>query len=435
MCDLAVFTWGVFSSMQCLGVVQLGDLSRPYGCDFVEFDAQTARGNLYGFTAEVSCVPYVVFEETSEYSNSTYLAYNTSDSILGTFSVPTLSSKGGGGGYGPGALKNQTLRFNDISSTCFTQAGDELAQQLYPNSTSLGPFFLGDDPSQEYCPNYHAVGGAVEPLECCIGEIDVVLDWETKFAASMAAGWAGGLLVLYLICRGCIQCCFAKCCCCLPKSVMSGECCCCKEQQGDRVFTAKNIATTGFRCVGVSLALFGYGFNAMVTARYFTTRTIVLGVIYEGTVGFLEGFSAFWIGDGFPLNDTGRKKSRRRSSEKEKKRRVGVVCCTMVLIAYLVSVGVDIDERQTCGVSNTHVMFMVGVGAYAVLGAVVSCCRKSLGYAQQLFTDMLAPWPALVTTFSCEPLVKSGVIVLAMVLGWVGTALVAVYGDTVASVA
>lgn len=171
-----------------------------------------------------------------------------------------------------------------------------------------------------------------------------------------------------------------------------------------------------------------------------------MGVVFEAVVGFLEGLSAFWIGDGFPLNDTGRQpqplggttsresQHPRRTQKTQKKRKGGVLVCSLFLAAYLTSVGIDIETRQTCGFSNTTVMYVVGVSMYVVLGVGASCIGKSPGYAQQLFTDLLAPWPAFITTSSCEPLIRLGIIVLAMVLGWVGTALVAVYGDTVASV-
>lgn len=259
MCTPAVFAWGVFSSSrECLGVTPLANLLAPYGCDIVEYKAQTARGNLYGFEAEVSCVPYVVFEEFNEFQNATVRAFNTSEPIQGTFWVPTLGSEtGGNGGYGPGELKNQTLWLDE--TVCLTQAEDELVQGLHLN-TSVDPLFLHDDPSEEYCPGFEAVGGSEQPLECCIGEIDVVLDWGKKQAAWVAAAFAGILLGLCLICRCLIQCCISKCCCIKKcRSKCRGT-----EEGQTKLCSAKNVVTTLFRCGAVALSLAGYGFNALL---------------------------------------------------------------------------------------------------------------------------------------------------------------------------
>lgn len=40
----------------------------------------------------------------------------------------------------------------------------------------------------------------------------------------------------------------------------------------------------------------------------------------------------------------------------------------------------------------------------------------------------------MVPTFKCEPLIRIGIFVGAVLLGWVGTALVAIYGEVVTAV-
>lgn len=433
MCELAIFHWSGDSvdnwdwvrlermpDKTCPRVVPLlndGDNPWEFRCDIQDFAAETARGNLYAFSANVSCTQYidVSYVETINGTEYNYTRFNISDPVLGSFSVPTLGSLDGeGDGYGPGLLTNQTLWLDGWS--CFQEAGEEN--------------YLDD--TWQYCEEYEDnSAGLVQPLECCIGEIDVILASDMKKVAWIAAAMVGGILAGYFVCRCIIQTCAFFCCprlCCVagkkfhffraqsPATSPAAE--------GQRV-TCQKVGTTMVRIGAVSLSLLGFGLNSLVSARYFSFRTIIIGVIYENVVGILEGFSAFWIGDGFSLNAI---------TASNWKRSTGIVLCTLFLTAYLSSVGHDISTRQTCGFENAHVMFGVGTAIYVFVGVVGSMCGKSLGYAQQIFTDNLAAWPAIVTTFKCEPPIKIAVITGAVLLGWVGTTLVVIYGEAVSAV-
>lgn len=437
VCERAMFSWNEitesywdqerresWSHKSCPRVVPLvNDADNPweYRCDVEDFSAHTARGNLYAFEANVSCVQYtdVSFAEDVNGTAVNYTRYNVSDPVPGFLSVPTLAE---GGGYGPGLLTNQTLLLE--GSTCFQETGEFVAQ----------PFFSQDSP--QYCEQYRQTfgpgGGVMQPLECCIGEIDVILPSDMKTIAWLAATVAGSLFVGYLICRCIIQACATYCC---PRL-------CCVQDRNFRMFRApgstagppsrgrkatfKKVTTTCIRIGAVSLSLLGFGLNAIVSARYFSFRTILMGVIYETVVGVLEGFSAFWIGDGHSLNAV--------TAETNNCRNGGIILCTLFLAAYLISVGYDIRTRQTCGFDNMEVMFGVGAALYAFLGFLFSACGKSLGYAQQIFTDNLAVWPAVATTVKCEPPIRIAIIAGAMLLGWAGTALVVIYGEAMAVV-
>ena len=438
VCERATFSWNeitdsywdrerleTWNHKSCPRVVPLeNDPDNPweYRCDIEGFSAQTARGNLYAFEANVSCVQYVDVSLTEDVNGTTvnYKRYNLSDPVSGFLSVPTLA---GGGGYGPGVLTNQSLWLE--GSTCFQETSEFVEQ----------PFFSQDSP--QYCENYRETfgpgGGVTQPLECCIGEIDVILPSDVKSIAWLAAAVAGGLFVGYLICRCIIQSCATFCC---PRL-------CCVKDRKFRLFRApssaarppprgrtvmfKKMSTTCIRIGAVSLSLLGFGLNAIVSARYFSFRTILMGVVYETVVGVLEGFSVIWIGDGSSLNAV--------TAETNNCRNGGIILCTLFLTAYLISVGYDIRTRQTCGFDNVEVFFGVGAAFYAFVGFALSACGKSLGYAQQIFTDNLAVWPAVATTVKCEPPIRIAIIAAAMLLGWAGTALVVMYGEAVAVVA
>lgn len=103
-----------------------------------------------------------------------------------------------------------------------------------------------------------------------------------------------------------------------------------------------------------------------------------------------------------------------------------MVVCTLFLAANLSSIGYDIHARQTCGFEDTHVLCGVGNAIYVFVGLGASACDKSLEYAQHLFTDNLAPWSAIMTTFKCGPHIRIGIIAAAVLLAWM------IYGEAVA---
>lgn len=175
-----MFQWlgYAFSCPKIIPLVNDDEAPWSYHCRILGFIATAERERIHEFAANVSCFLHEGDSGGTPMSNS-------SEVFSGTYVVPKRSSTHGSGGAwwepdGNGEewlwLERPKLLLND--STCFREA----------DSATL----LEHGESPQFCPDFNPE----QPLECCIGRMDDLVDSHVLHVACVSAAIFGAWLFL-----------------------------------------------------------------------------------------------------------------------------------------------------------------------------------------------------------------------------------------------